>query len=137
MLVPRRVYDICIKFILSSCCCFCSEHFPPESWTPGLKMPIWVFQKIGVPQNGWFIMENPIKIDDLGGFHPPIFGNSHVFFLWTTRNRNRLKNDPSLQIERKSWSLRDRRTCCLDTTHLLVGSWLNLSNLFRGGMEIL
>ena len=25
------------------------------------------FQKIGVPQNGWFIMENPIKMADLGG----------------------------------------------------------------------
>ena len=27
---------------------------------------IWVFPKIGVPQNGWIKMENPIKMDDLG-----------------------------------------------------------------------
>ena len=34
----------------------------------------WVFPNIGVSQNGRFIMENPIKMDDLGG-KPTIFGN--------------------------------------------------------------
>ena len=27
---------------------------------------IWLFPKIVVPQNGWFTMENPIKMHDLG-----------------------------------------------------------------------
>jgi len=37
---------------------------------------IWVFPKIGVPQNGKFIMENPIKMDDLGG--TTILGHPHI-----------------------------------------------------------
>ena len=61
--------------------CFVAQVYDLRTSALNLKN-VWVFPvfpKIGVPQNEWFIMENPIKLDDLG---VPLFLETPIFLLF-------------------------------------------------------
>ena len=74
---------------------------------------VWMFPKIVVPQNGWFIMEHLIKVDDLGVLlflETPIYIYINTFYIIhfltyklhpkkvRTGLENPFKNDPNISI---------------------------------------
>ena len=65
------------------------------------------FQKIGVPQNGWLIMENLIKLDDLG---TTIFGNIHISHPSCFSFRIRPVKDV---VRWQTWVWSGKSPCCV------------------------
>ena len=68
-------FDVCWGCFFSF---FWAEKKEALQLEDDVRSLIWVFPKIGVPQNGWFIMKIPIRMDDLGAL--PYFWK-HQFFL--------------------------------------------------------
>ena len=92
----------------------------------GFFLPIWVFPKIVVPQNGWFTMEIPIKLDDLG---VPLFLETPIYSLCLVVHNILQKPPRSLQ----AWTDRLSKVGTLDRWISTARSNIGKSAAFTSG----
>jgi hypothetical protein len=83
--------------------------------------PLWWLPKMWVLQNGWFLMENPIKIDDLGYLHfrkPPYLSPYSMVWPWTYNDTSHRGTSAS-----QCMSLRQGRTKNLVSKFRVCNIW--------------
>ena len=104
--------------------------------------PLWEFPKIGVPQNGWFIMEKLIKMDDLGVplFSETSFSTFSFFFWWislTSADQEDEQGCSKVRIENR-WSCwaGESQECAENLSFRVDKAWRQrCSQRFRNVLE--
>ena len=125
---PSSTFHVCL--VTKAAADFAAQHCIDgalEIFFFQKKKAIWVFPKIGVPPNGWFIMENPIKVDDLGVplfLETPICTKKQLFqpTLGGDFSREFLRGSSVGSFLDKTVARQRVATLC-GTFHVTLGEW--------------